>query len=431
MLLAGYWSVSGRARVWLLVLGGWLLLAAYSPIVAIVVLGLTATVHAGVGWMRGDGTRGRLVAALLLVVIGATLLVARGVLLAVAAEGWRVPPVWSAGPLMPRLAAIGIAMVCFQAAAYVIEVYRGGHGERSIADVALRTSFFPILPAGPLVGGRKLDAESIGRATLTGEDVLAGLLRVARGLLKKMVLADTLAVFVDSVMASPGDFSGLTCWFAAYAFLLQFYFDFSGCVDIATGLARLFGVELPANFDVPLLSKSPREFFERWNVSLTGWLRENVGVARWSGAAAILIGALWYGQSANVLLCGAYIGVLLWIWPKCRLAERTTGISWLVTFNLIALGGVILRCPSLSSLVEFAGSMFTLADGPVAGKRYFALCAVCLAFLAAARRLPSGRIAFLRRPVATGVLIGLAVWALILLSPGVRDFLIGTTFAGA
>jgi D-alanyl-lipoteichoic acid acyltransferase DltB (MBOAT superfamily) len=298
-------------------------------------------------------------------------------------------PVASLGIALP----IGISFYTFESLSYVIEVYRGMPASRSLLDFALFLSFFPHLVAGPIVRPAMFFTQ-LGRApTIRGADVEAALARIATGLVKKVVFADTFGAYVDAVYGDPTSFGTGNTLLAVYAYAFQIYFDFSGYTDMALGLAALFGLRLPENFDRPYLATSPRDFWRRWHVSLSTWLRDYLyvplGGNRISPARThvnllltMLLGGLWHGASWNFVLWGGYHGLLLSlervVWPASA-PGRAPGVSALVvrrlvTFHLVCFGWIVFRASSLAVMQE-------ILDGLVSGHPFVVSRAASLALL--------------------------------------------------
>ena len=201
-------------------------------------------------------------------------------------------------------------------------MYRGERASRSLLDFALFLSFFPHLVAGPIVRPRAFLPQLEAPPAVAGRDVEDALAQIAQGFLKKVLLADVLGRYVDVVWRDLDYLPAANVALAFYAYAFQIYFDFSGYTDIALGVSRLFGLQLPQNFDRPYLARSPREFWQRWHISLSTWLRDylyvSLGGNRGSRVRTYLnllvtmvLGGLWHGASWTFVLWGAYHGVLL------------------------------------------------------------------------------------------------------------------------
>src|SRR5260370_10586449 len=219
-------------------------------------------------------------------------------------------------PVVKVIVPIGISFYTFEAISYVVDVYRGRvRAERRLGHFLLFILFFPHLVAGPIVRGRDFlpQVNRPKRWTWTRADL--GLRLILLAVVKKLAVADRLALYADPVFADPAAFSTLTLWLATIACAFQIYCDFSGYSDMALGLARLFGYRLVRNFDRPFLAPNLSEFWRRWHISLSSWLRDYVfiplGGSRsgpWKASRHVLMGmalaGLWHGAGWNYVLVG-------------------------------------------------------------------------------------------------------------------------------
>ena len=180
----------------------------------------------------------------------------------------RIPSPSSLGLILP----VGISFVTFEVLSYMIDVYRGEPEARTFLDLTLMVMFFPHLVAGPILKpAAELILFSSSTISTSMDEHRVALPGFLLGVVKKVVVADSLALFVDSVYARPSFYSSFTVWLAAIAYALQIYCDFSGYSDMAIASARCFGLEIPANFNMPYLSTSVSEFWRRWHISLSSW----------------------------------------------------------------------------------------------------------------------------------------------------------------
>jgi|GEM_PF-550342 len=213
---------------------------------------------------------------------------------------------------------LGISFYTFHSISYIVDVYRGELPAcRSPLDYALFIAFFPELVAGPIVRGKQF-LPQLAREVVVRIDEFA-VMRVTRGLAKKVLIADNVALFVNAVFADPARWPSVIIWLATIGFAVQIYCDFSGYTDIAIGLAHVFGFELPVNFDRPYFARNPRDFWRRWHISLSSWLRDYLYIPLGGNRKHVvrnimitmLLGGLWHGASRNFVLWGAMHGVLL------------------------------------------------------------------------------------------------------------------------
>ena len=219
-----------------------------------------------------------------------------------------------AGVLLP----IGISFYTFHTMSYTIDVYRREIPAcRSALDFALFIAFFPVLVAGPILRAKQFLPQLQRRVELQFSPSI--LFLFLRGLAKKVLVADNLATLINTVFAKPHLWPSTVIWIATIAFAIQIYCDFSGYSDMARALARLFGFDIPLNFDHPYVAKNPREFWRRWHISLSTWLRDYLYIPLGGSRhlrvrnlmITMILGGLWHGASWNFVLWGAMHGVLL------------------------------------------------------------------------------------------------------------------------
>lgn len=228
-------------------------------------------------------------------------------------------------PVVHLTLPVGISFYTFQAIGYTIDVYRRASPVcRSVVDFILFVSFFPQLVAGPIETSRNLLAQVDRPREITPDCLRRGLYWVLIGLYQKVVIADTLAPMVEYGFDHVDRISGISSLVALVAFSLQIYGDFAGYTSIARGLGEWMGFSFVANFRRPYLADSPREFWRRWHISLSQWLRDYLyislggnrkGLTRTSVnlMATMVLGGLWHGAAWNFIIWGAYHGALLCI----------------------------------------------------------------------------------------------------------------------
>ena len=215
---------------------------------------------------------------------------------------------------------VGISFYTFQALSYLIDVYKGKLKARDrFLPISLYISFFPQLVAGPIVRASDFLPQLDEDRPMTRANLAEGFQIFLFGLIKKVVIADRLAVGVDVVFASPLNYSGLSILLAVIAYSIQIYCDFSGYSDMAIGVAKAFGYELCKNFDMPYLSKNSSEFWQRWHISLSSWLRDYLYIplggnrkgklrTKANLMLTMLLGGLWHGASWQMVFWGALHG---------------------------------------------------------------------------------------------------------------------------
>ena len=272
---------------------------------------------------------------------------------------------------------LGISFHTFQSMSYVVDVYRGEQAAiRNPIDYALFISFFPQLVAGPIVRARNFFHDLYHWQPPTSEDVARGLFQMVLGLTKKMAFADQFAKVSDgyfgNIAANPG---ALTAWSAVFAFAMQIYFDFSGYTDMAIGIAKLFGFHFPVNFQRPYLAGSVTEFWRRWHISLSSWLRDYVYIPLGGNRGGrlrtyrnlmltMLVGGLWHGASWNFVVWGALHGAMLS--GERMFRGRVRGLyplRALAAFAAVCVAWVFFRAATLRDSVHVIQQMFTGPQG--------------------------------------------------------------------
>ncbi len=282
---------------------------------------------------------------------------------------------WRLGPLeLELLLPIGISFYTFQTMSYTIDLYRGQIERcRDPLDFALFVAFFPQLVAGPIVRAAHFLPQLARDHRLDLAQLGSGLERIVIGLAKKVVIADSLAVHADAVFSAPGEFGAAATWLGVLAFAGQIYGDFSGYSDIAIGTARCFGYELPENFRHPYGAKSPQEFWRRWHISLSTWLRDYLyiplggnrgsqGRTHANLIATMLLGGLWHGAAWTFVAWGLYHGLLLSIhrvWRVTLLPRNVIGEAARVvgTFALVLFGWILFRAERFADVPAIVAAM--------------------------------------------------------------------------
>lgn len=272
---------------------------------------------------------------------------------------------------------VGISFYTFQTLSYTIDVYRGKLEPASkLGDFALYVAFFPQLVAGPIERGERFmpQIQSPRPAPSLSQ---AAILLIAWGLFKKMVIADTLSGPVDVVFASQNRL-GPEVYVATVCFAFQIYCDFSGYTDIARGIARLLGFDLMLNFNLPYLASSPSDFWRRWHISLSTWLRDYLYIPLGGNRggnlltyrnlmATMVLGGLWHGARMNFVLWGIYHGALLSLqrifFPQGKSPkddQKSPAIHWLKIlgmFHLTLFGWLLFRVESTGQLRDCCSAL--------------------------------------------------------------------------
>jgi alginate O-acetyltransferase complex protein AlgI len=289
---------------------------------------------------------------------------------------------WSglALPTLNILLPAGISFYTFKSMSYTIDVYRGEIEPcRSWLDYATFVTFFPELIAGPIVRASVFLPQMTRRIGPTMDRLGVGASLFLLGLTKKVVIADRVAVPVDHIFAHPALFSGGVLWLGAIGYSIQIYCDFSGYSDMAIGTAKMFGYDLPENFNMPYVAASITEFWRRWHMTLSAWLRDYLyiplggnrrGHARTyvNLMLTMLLGGLWHGASWNFVLWGGLHGVALAVhrFYRQRLGphrELPTLIAWPMTLLFVVLCWIPFRATHFGDTVQFIRGMFTHGGG--------------------------------------------------------------------
>lgn len=309
---------------------------------------------------------------------------------------------------------LAISFFTFQQIAFLVDSYRGETREYRFADYALYVLFFPQLIAGPIVYHREsIPQFQSNRFFSTGvRDLSVGLSMLMLGLTKKVLLADNLAVHANAVFdsAARGEpIDALTAWTGAFAYTFQLYFDFSGYSDMAIGLARMFGIKLPFNFNSPYKALNIVDFWRRWHITLSRFLREYLyiplgGNRRGPGRRycnlllTMAIGGLWHGAGWTFVIWGLLHGGYLCINHAWQVVLTQLGqgklqsspiygvLAWSATFVAVVVGWVFFRAADLETALSMVGSMAqpwqSGVSTAVAADRYdLALIAVSLAIV--------------------------------------------------
>lgn len=280
---------------------------------------------------------------------------------------------------------VGISFYTFQTMSYTIDVYRRKtKATHSLLEVATYVSFFPQLVAGPIERGRNLLPQFQKPRSINMIDLREGMWLIVWGLFKKMVVADNVARIVNgtfapfdnlsSAMAVPED--GMRLLVAIYAFAFQIYCDFSGYSDIARGTARLLGFDIMVNFRLPYFAKSPSDFWRRWHISLSTWLRDYLYIPLGGNRGGnyklyrnlmitMLLGGLWHGAAWTFVLWGGFHGIILILYRVLGPNSDEVRSRWwgsvlqgLLMFHIVCFGWLIFRAQNLTTIGVFLQSIF-------------------------------------------------------------------------
>ncbi len=287
---------------------------------------------------------------------------------------------------------VGISFFTFQALSYTIDIYRGNlKPTKDIVAALTFIAFFPQLVAGPIERATNLLPQFLRPRTVTPEMILQGICLSVYGLFKKMVVADTLALYVDGAFNNCLLYSSsLTCLLGAFFFAIQIYCDFSGYSDVARGVAKFFGFELMVNFDRPYLSRSIAEFWRRWHISLSTWFKDYVyiplggnRVGHWKLLRNIwivfLLSGLWHGAAWTFVIWGALHALYQTAgWLRGLLGKRTSSSSKLAVVRdvlavnvCVMFAWIFFRAQGFTQVIDYLKTLFTGGFHPT----LMALCA--------------------------------------------------------
>ncbi len=274
---------------------------------------------------------------------------------------------------------VGISFYTFQTMSYTLDVYRGElRSTRHFLDFCLFVSFFPQLVAGPIERASNLLPQVLAPRTVTWEKFYSGAQLAFWGFFKKMVIADNLSGIANATF-NQSAYTGAEVMIAVYAFAFQIYCDFSGYTDIARGVARMLGFEICVNFRLPYFATNPSDFWQRWHVSLSTWLRDYLYIPLGGNrrgtvrtyinlSLTMLLGGLWHGASWHFVVWGAFHGLLLVIFrllstsSRASKTPRTDWVFWLKAFGFFQItcfGWLIFRANDMRQLAAMTAALFT------------------------------------------------------------------------
>jgi len=302
-----------------------------------------------------------------------------------------------APPLLDIVLPIGISFYTFHTISYIVDVAAGRITATSnLFEYLTYVSLFSQLVAGPIVRFREIENDLEHIDARPREDFIArGLGFFVVGLIKKAVVADSIATYLDPLLVPYGTLTTTAAWVAALGYTFQLYYDFSGYSDMAVGLGYLFGIHIPRNFDAPYRALNIRDFWRRWHISLSSWLRDylyiplggnRLGPARTNVnlMVTMLLGGLWHGANWTYVVWGAYHGVLLMLDRALdpSLARLPSLLRRLITFVLVVFSWVLFRSTSLDMagqwIARMLGSGVGYQDAPVALVVWVTLCLVAV-----------------------------------------------------
>lgn len=280
---------------------------------------------------------------------------------------------------------IGISFFTFQILSYIIEIYRGNLKPfTSIADFAFMVSFFPTILAGPIIRPRVLIPQIRKPFALSREDISRAVFLIAAGLFKKAIISDYISLnYVDRIFDNPSLYSGFENLMGAYGYTLQIYCDFSGYSDVAIGIALLMGFHLPDNFNLPYRSASLTEFWRRWHISLSTWLRDYLYIPLGGNRKGklrqyinlfitMLVGGLWHGASLKFIVWGGMHGSMLAVEKMISpLTQKQNGRLWKIggmifTFHFVTFCWIFFRADTFNTAIQVITQIATKFNPQIA-----------------------------------------------------------------
>jgi alginate O-acetyltransferase complex protein AlgI len=268
---------------------------------------------------------------------------------------------------------VGVSFVVFEKITYLVDVHRGlTPPASSLVKYLLYVFFFPKLLAGPIIKYHEIAGQIEALPRAAWDDFASGFLRFMLGVIKKALIADTLGTGADTMFAEPGAAPGCAeAWWGILCFTFQIYFDFSSYSDMAIGLARMLGVRLAENFNMPYIATSMTEFWRRWHISLTSWIREYLYIPLGGNRVSplrrnanlwicFLASGLWHGAAWNFIIWGAYNGgflILDRLFLLRLLGRLPPALANGFTFGIVMVGWVLFRATSLPHAWTIFGAM--------------------------------------------------------------------------
>jgi alginate O-acetyltransferase complex protein AlgI len=403
LVVLAYWLVPKRLRLVLLLGASYYFYMSWMRSYGILLAGLTLVNYAlglGIAKVNGSTTNEHIKLKRILLVAG--LAINLGTLALYKYTNFIIESIWqllphtpiqtgilagSQAPVLPIILPLGISFFAFEFIHYLTDVYKGGEAIKSPIKFGLFAAFFPSQIAGPIKRYQDFMAQLVEPKPFNSKNFEAGMWLILQGMFKKVALGDNLALLVQSGFSAPAGLDMLNAWVAAIAFALQIYFDFSGYTDIGRGSAQLFGYSLPPNFNLPYLAKNLQDFWHRWHISLSTWLRDYLYIplggsrngpinAMRNLVITMLLGGLWHGASWHYVAWGAFHGfglVLHRLWQQLmtKLGINSPTVtklssSWaydltarVFTFMVVCCGWVLFRADNLTNAYTMLGRMFS------------------------------------------------------------------------
>jgi D-alanyl-lipoteichoic acid acyltransferase DltB (MBOAT superfamily) len=357
-------------------------------------------------------------------------------------------------PLLQVILPVGISFFTFQAMSYVIDIYRRDGEPYPLLDFAVYLSFFPHLVAGPIVRARELLPQLQEKGDPRHINASLAFRLIFSGLFKKVVISSFLAqAIVDPVFGTPNQHSALETLFGIYGYAIQIYADFSGYTDIAIGCALLLGLRFPQNFDAPYTSQTIQEFWRRWHMTLSFWLRDYLYIPLGGNRGSegrtqrnlfltMVIGGLWHGAAWRFVIWGSIHGAAMCLeraWARRRAAVRaatgqpepppSVGWSigrWLLTFNIVCFAWVFFRATDFSDAMDVLSRLTAFGASPLVKPMVvFVIVGMIAAQFVPTKSTDRVQVVFSRMaPVLQGLILGTGFLLVDALGPvGVAPFI--------
>lgn len=306
---------------------------------------------------------------------------------------------------------IGISFYTFTQIAFLTDIYRNGERQRDLASYSLFVTYFPHLVAGPIIHWREVMPQfrMLGRkeglafaSSAYSAFLVEGICLFSIGLIKKLLIADQLSVFVNLGYKAVPSLGFTDAWLLSLAYTFQLYFDFSGYADMAVGISLLFGIRIPYNFNSPYIAVSIQDFWRRWHMTLSRWLRDYLyiplggsrhGVARYVIATLASMGicGLWHGAGWTFVAWGLWHGFGLIVCRGWQSLNRPmpAAIGWLLTMAFVILGWVIFRADSFTTATSVMASLVGAHgfSGPLTSVKPIALAALASVLIPSAHEI--------------------------------------------
>lgn len=265
---------------------------------------------------------------------------------------------------------LGISYYTFKIISYMVDVYRQKRCiEGTLIEYAVYVSFFPQIICGPISRSEDIMGQLRHLSKISGELMSDGMYLILSGLFKKLVIADRLNSYVNAIFANPSGYPGLALWMAAFFYTIQIYCDFAGYSEIAIGAANLLGIKCKANFQLPYFSYSIKDFWRRWHISLSSWLRDYIYIPLGGNRKGpffkninilltFLVSGIWHGNGFNYLFWGIYHGFFNLFNYKSASSVWKRALQIIATFFVVMFGWIFFKAATLQTALSYIGAMF-------------------------------------------------------------------------